>query len=192
MDYSILATEITTDPTNAGYAAMTDAEIAASLSAATIRIRQRVVVSALVDRARELQITLALRTVALDDTKPVELRAICQEILSLMDGDLTTTIDLDHPTAIAMFGALLQYGIMTVEQAAAIDALATARTISRAEQIGLGASVTVEDIERSRTWPQIEALRARLANGYNMAVAALDAASTVPAWSDLVAVIEAA
>lgn len=192
MDYNLLADEIVTDPTGAGYAAMADAEIAASLSAQTIRIRQPVVVSALVERARELQITLALRTVEMDESKPPALRAICQEILSLLDGDLTATIDLDHPTATAMFTALRQYGIMSEQQAVAIDALATARTVSRAEQIGIGATVSVDDIEQSRTWPQIEALRVRLANGYNLAVAALDAAQTVPEWADLIAVIEAA
>lgn len=192
MDYVLLNSEITTDPTGVGYAGMTDAEIAASLSATTICVRQRVVVSSLVEKARELQITLALRTVALDDTKPVELRAICQEILSLMDGDLTATIDLDHPTAQTMFGALLQYGIMTAEQAEAIDALATARVISRAEQIGLGAVVSVEDIDRSRIVPALDALRVRLANGYNAAVETLGAAQTVPEWADLIAVIEAA
>ncbi len=70
-----------------------------------------------------------------------------------------------------------QYCVITPEQAAAIDALAT---------------VTVEDIERSRIVPQLDALRVRLANGYNLAVTAPDAAQSVPGWSDLIAVIEAA
>lgn len=191
MDYVKLATEITIDPENIGYADMTDAEIAASLSAATIRVRQHVAIPILAERARELQISLALRAVAIDETKPVALRSICQEVLSLVDGDIDD-VDLDHPTSQAMFGALLQYGIITPQQAGAIDALATARVISRAEQIGLGAAVTVEDIERSRIVPQLDALRVRLANGYNLAVEALDAAATVPEWSEIVAIIEAA
>ena len=51
MDYNLLADEIETDPTGAGYAAMTDAEIAALLSAATIRVRQPVPMSVLRDNA---------------------------------------------------------------------------------------------------------------------------------------------
>lgn len=171
---------------------MTDTEIAVSLSSVEIRVRQPVVVAVLVNLARELQITLALRTVSLDNTKPVALRAVCQEILSLMDGDLAATIDLDNPTAIAMFMTLLQYGIMNAEQSAAVDALATARIISRAEQIGLGTIVSVEDIERCRIVPQLEALRIRLAKGYNDAVTTLDATQAVPEWTNLIAVIEAA
>lgn len=122
---------------------------------------------------------------------PPQLVALCQTVLDLANARFTD-VDMDNPAAIEMFGALQQYRIITLEQAAAIDALATARAISRAEQIGLGAVVTVGDIERSRTWPQIEALRVRLASGYNAAVAALDAAQTVPEWADLIAVIEAA
>lgn len=191
MDYSILATEITTDPTSAGYAAMTDAEIAASLSDATIRIRQRVPIERLQAVAMETGVYAALRTAVATPETPPQLVALCQTTLDLADARFED-VDLDNPAAIQMFGALQQYGIITAEQAAAIDALATARTISRAEQIGLGAIVTVEDIERSRIVPQLDALRVRLAAGYNLAVAALDAAQTVPEWADLIAVIEAA
>lgn len=191
MDYNILADEITTDPTGAGYAAMTDAEIVASLSAATIRVRQRVPVERLQAVAMETGVYAALRTAVATPETPPQLVALCQTVLDLANARFTD-VDMDNPAAIQMFGALRAYGVISLQQAAAIDALATARTISRAEQIGLGVSVSVEDIERSRTWPQIEALRARLANGYNSAVTALDAAQTVPEWSDLIAVIEAA
>lgn len=191
MNYSILATEITTDPTSVGYAAMTDAEIATSLSAATIRIRQRVPIERLQAVAMETGVYAALKvTIKLPETPP-ELVGLCETALDLANARFTD-VDMDNPAAVQMFGALQQYGVISSQQAAAIDALATARTISRAEQIGLGATVTVDDIERSRIVPQIDALRERLRQGYNLAVATLDAAQTVPEWAEIVAIIEAA
>lgn len=191
MDYALLASEITTDPTATGYAAMTDAEIAASLSAATIRVRQRVPIEMLQAVAMETGVYAALRTAVATPETPPQMVALCQTVLDLANARFTD-VDMDNPAAIQMFGALQQYGIISTEQATAIDALATARVISRAEQIGMGAIITVADIERSRTWPQLDALRQRLANGYNMAVAALDEAQIVPEWSEIVAIFEAA
>lgn len=191
MDYALLATEIEADPTGVGYAAMTDAEIAASLSAATIRVRQRVPIEWLQAVAMETGVYAALRTAVATPETPSQLVALCQTVLDLANARFPD-IDLDNPSAIQMFGALRQYGIISAQQAGAIDALATARVISRAEQIGLGAAVTVEDIERSRIVPALDALRVRLANGYNSAVTALDAAQAVPEWREIVAIIEAA
>lgn len=191
MDYTILATELETDPTAVGYATMTDAEIAASLSAQTIRIRQRVPIERLQAVAMETGVYAALRTAVATPETPPQLVALCQTVLDLANARFPD-VNMDDPASIQMFGALRQYGIISAQQAVAIDALATARTISRAEQIGLGATVTVVDIERSRIVPALDALRVRLANGYNLAVEALDAAATVPEWSEIVAIIEAA
>lgn len=191
MDYSILATEITTDPTGRGYAGMSDAEIAASMSAATFRVRQRVPIERLQAVAMESGVYTALRVAVATPDTPAQLVALCQTTLDLANARFAD-VDLDNPAAIQMFGALQQYRIITPEQAAAIDALATVRTISRAEQIGIGAVVTVDDIERSRIVPQLIALRERLRNGYNMAVGVLDAAQSVPEWREIVAIIEAA
>lgn len=191
MDYVTLANELESDPTSVGYAGMSDVEIAASLSAATIRVRQRVAIERLQAVAMETGVYTALRVAVATPETPAQLVALCQTTLDLANARFPD-IDLDNPSAIQMFGALRQYGIISAQQAVAIDALATARVISRAEQIGLGAAVTVEDIERSRIVPALDALRARLANGYNAAVASLDAAQTVPEWADLIAVIEAA
>lgn len=190
MDYVTLATELETDPASIGYATMTDVEIAAALSAETIRVRQPVPMSVLRDNALRLNVYTAILAAQRNPELPGELWAVCETMIKLPTLGIEN-VNMDDPASVAMFGALQQYRIITPEQAAAIDALATARIISRAELIGLGTTVTVEDIERSRIVPQIEALRVRLANGYNMAVAALDAAQTVPAWADLIAVIEA-
>lgn len=191
MDYVLLNREIETDPESVGYSTMSDAEIAASLSAQAIRVRQRVPIERLQAVAMETGVYSALKMAIKAPETPPQLAVLCETALDLVSARFPD-IDLDNPVAVQMFSTLRQYGVISTQQAAEIDALATRATISRAEQIGLGATVTVYDIKRSRTWPQIEALRARLANGYNMAVAALDAAQTVPVWADLVAVIEAA
>ena len=191
MDYNLLADEIATDPTNAGYAAMTDAEIAASLSAPMIRIRQRVPIERLQATAMETGVYSALKMAIKKPDTPPELVVLCETALDLVSARFPD-IDLDNPAAAQMFGTLRQYGVISTQQAEDIDALATRATISRAEQIGLGAIVTVDDIERSRIVPQLDELRARLANGYNMAVSELDAAQAVPEWTDLIAIIEAA
>ncbi|MBK8113207.1 MAG: hypothetical protein IPK44_01160 [Candidatus Accumulibacter sp.] len=191
MDYVLLADEIATDPTNAGYSTMSDAEIAASLSEATIRIRQRVSIERLQAITIKTGVYTALRVAVATPETPAQLVALCQTTLDLANAKFPD-IDLDNPSAIQMFGALRQYGIISAQQAAAIDALATARVVSRAEQIGLGEVVSADDIERSRIVPALDALRVRLANGYNAAVEALDAAATVPEWREIVAVIEAA
>lgn len=137
MDYVLLADEIATDPTNAGYSTMSDAEIAASLSEATIRIRQRVSIERLQAVAMETGVYTALRVAVATPETPAQLVALCQTTLDLANAKFPD-IDLDNPSAIQMFGALRQYGIISAQQAAAIDALATARVVSRAEQIGLG------------------------------------------------------
>ena len=191
MDYVRLNSEIETDPESVGYSTMSDAEIAASLSAAVIRIRQRVPIERLQATAMETGVYAALKMAIKRPETPPSLVGLCEMALDSVSARFHD-IDLDNPAAAQMFGTLRQYGVISTQQAEDIDALATRATISRAEQIGLGAIVTVDDIERSRIVPQLDELRARLANGYNMAVSELDAAQAVPEWTDLIAIIEAA
>ena len=191
MDYVLLNSEIETDPESVGYSTMSDAQIAASLSAATIRVRQRVPIERLQATAMETGVYSALKMAIKMPETPPQLGVLCETALDLVSARFAD-IDLDNPGAAQMFAALQQYGVISTQQAAAIDSLATARVVSRAEQIGLGPVVTVADIERSRIVPALDALRQRLANGYNLAVEALDAAQTAPEWREIIAVIEAA
>lgn len=68
MDYSILATEMALPQ----YVGMTDAEIAASLSAETIRV-QRVTIERLQATAYKTGIATALNAVVMDAAKPASL-----------------------------------------------------------------------------------------------------------------------
>lgn len=62
-------------------------------------------------------------------------------------------------------------------------------------QAHLGVDVTEANIAAARLWVDYDTLRRRLAAGYNSAAALVDAglaAGALPAWADVVAVIEAA
>jgi hypothetical protein len=185
MNYQSLWNEINS-PT---YAGMTDAEITAALNAETVT-RQRVTIERLQATAMEVSVYVSLRTAIATPTTPPQVLALCQSALDLVNARFND-IDLDNPAAQSMFGALRQANIINAQQAAAIDALANVSVPSRATVLGLGV-VSETDIATARTWMEIDALRQRLANGYNAAVATLDTAVSAPEWSDLIAVIEAA
>jgi len=189
MNYTILADEISL----AQYAGMTDTEIVAALNTPGPSTRRRVLISDLQARAMETGVYTALRGAVIDDRVPADLRAVCQTVLDLAQARFAD-VDLDNAASRQMFGALQQAGIITPDQAAAIDALATVPGVSRATALGLGA-VTEAMVATARLWPEYEALRNRLAAGYNSAVGALDAslaAGVLATWYDLVAMIEAA
>lgn len=189
MDYSTLATELQQPQ----YSGMTDAEIAATLNTPGEATRRRVPIAELQARAMESGVYTALRVVVGNTQAPAELRAVAQTVLDLSNARFDD-VDLDNASAQQMFGALQQAGIITPDQAAAIDALATVPGVSRATVLGLGA-VTEAMVATARLWPEYEALRNRLAAGYNSAVGALDAslaAGVLATWYDLVAMIEAA
>ncbi len=185
MMYDVLAGEIVQPQ----YADMTDAEIAEALNAPGASTRRRVGISELQARAMESGVYTALRVVVGNAQAPAELRAVAQTVLDLANARFAD-VDMDNASAVHMFGALQQAGVITAQQAAQIDALATLPGVSRAEELGLGV-VAGTDIEMARQWQAIQALRQRLANGYNTALVMLAAATVAPAWADVVAVVEA-
>jgi|GEM_PF-4371507 len=174
------------------YAGMTDAEIADALNAATTA-RQRVTIGDLQARAMETGVYTALRVAVASDRTPADLRAVCQTVLDLASARFAD-VDLDSPASVQMFDTLAQAGVVTQQQAAAIDALADVVRPSWS-QSNLGADVTEADIAAARLWVDYDVLRSRLATGYNDAVALVDAglaAGRLPAWADIVALVEAA
>lgn len=185
MMYDVLAGEIVKPE----YADMTDAEIAAALNAPGASTRRRVPIAELQARAMESGVYTALRVVVGNAQAPAELRAVAQTVLDLANARFAD-VDMDNASAVQMFGALQQAGVITAQQAAMIDALADVPGRSRAQELGL--SVVVEtDIEAARQWQAIQALRQRLVNGYNTALVMLAQATEAPEWADVVAVVEA-
>lgn len=188
MDYHVLAVELQQPQ----YAEMTDQQAADALNAAT-HARRRVSIADLQARAMETGVYTALRVAVASDRTPADLRAVCQTVLDLASARFAD-VDLDSPASVQMFGTLAQAGIVTAQQAAAIDALADVALPSWA-QAHLGVDVTEANIAAARLWVDYDTLRRRLAAGYNSAAALVDAglaAGALPAWADVVAVIEAA
>ena len=146
MDYQTLANEIAL-PT---YAGMSDDEIVDALNAVSASTRRRVPIADLQERAMETGVYTALRVVVGNAQAPAELRAMAQTVLDLSNARFAD-VDLDNASARQMFGALQAAGVISQQQAAEIDVLATVPGRSRAQEIGLG-TVTVEDILDARNW----------------------------------------
>lgn len=194
MMYDVLAGEISQPQ----YAGMTDAEIVAVLNAPSASTRRRVPIAELQARAMESGVYTALRVVVGNAQAPAELRAIAQTVLDLANARFAD-VDMDNASAVQMFGALQQAGVITAQQSAQIDALATVPGVSRVMMLGLDA-VAEADIEAARDWQaaqeaeavrlaEFAAVRERLVSGYHGALAWLqgqqDSGQPAPEWQDV-------
>lgn len=193
MDYQLLFNEVSQPQ----YSGMTDAEIAATLNAQT-PVRRHV-------PARDLIATAVLNGVyaAIDagsDSENAQMRGLCRSVLAILHLS-DQTVNLDDPRVAQMFGALRQYGVITAQQAAQIDALANAVQPSRAEALGLGI-VTEDNVAAARGWQAAQEaeqarlaayrqLRHRLTNGQMAAFAWLqtqqDSGADAPDWPAVLA-----
>lgn len=195
MDYSILSCEIAQPQ----YAGMTDAEIVEALNAPGVSTRRRVGISELQALAMESGVYTALRVVVGNAQAPAELRAVAQTVLDLANARFAD-VDMDNASAVQMFGALQQAGVITAQQAAQIDALATVPGVSRAAVLGLAAAVTVEDIQAAWDWiaaqeaeatrhAQYDGLRERLINSPRAAMSRLQVmqydGTPAPDWDEV-------
>lgn len=194
MDYNTLSNEINQPQ----YAGMSDAEIAAALNAPGASTRRRVPIDDLQARAMETGVYTALRVVVGNAQAPSELRAMAQTVLDLANARFAD-IDLDNSASRQMFGALQQAGVISQQQAAQIDALATVPGRSRAQEIGLGVVVEV-DIAAAWDWiaaQEAEAtrraaydlLRERLINGPRAVLSSLQVmqydGTPAPNWDEV-------
>ena len=194
MDYTILSNEIRLPQ----YENMTDSEIADALNALSAATRQRVPIAELQARAMESGVYTALRVVVGNAQAPAELRAVAQTVLDLANARFAD-VDMDNASAVQMFGALVQAGVLTQQQAAQIDGLATVPGRSRAQELGLG-TVTVEDILAARDWlaaqaaeaarlAAYDAIQERLINGPHGALARLRVmrhdGTPAPEWDEV-------
>lgn len=194
MNYQLLYSEISQPQ----YVGMTDSEIVAALNAPGVSTRRRVPISELQARAMESGVYTALRVVVGNAQAPAELRAVAQTVLDLANARFAD-VDMDNASALQMFGALQQAGVITAQQAAQIDALATVPGVSRAQELGLPA-VTVEDVEAARDWlaaqeaeaarlAAYDAIQERLINGPRMALARLQVmrhdGTPAPEWDEV-------
>jgi len=192
MDYTILSNEINQPQ----YAGMSDAEIAAALNTLSQPTRRHV-------PARELIATAALNLAyaaiaAGAESTNAQVKGMCRSVLVILNLP-NETVNLDDPMVAQMFGALQAAGVITAQQSAQIDALATVPGVSRVMMLGLGA-VAEADIEAARDWQaaqeaeavrlaEFAAVRERLVSGYHGALAWLqgqqDSGQPAPEWQDV-------
>lgn len=181
MNLAILAAELQLPQ----YAGLSDAEIAAALNTVGPPSRQRVTIERLQAVSMESGIYTALRVAVGSAETPPQLRALCQTVLDLANARFAD-VDLDNPASQQMFGTLRQAGVITAQQAALIDALATVPGHSRADELGLGVVVEV-DVQVAREWHGYDNLEQRLTAGSAIALGWLrqqrDAGEVAPEWA---------
>ena len=194
MNYSSLADEISLPQ----YSGMSDGEIVAALNTPGASTRRRVPIAELQTRAMESGVYTALRVVVGNEQAPAELRAVAQTVLDLANARFAD-VDMDNASAVQMFGALQQAGVITAQQAAMIDALATVPGVSRAVALGLGV-VAEADIQAARDWlaaqeaesarrAAYDRIQERLINSPRSALARLQImrydGTFAPAWAEV-------
>lgn len=184
MNYQLLYDEISRDV----YAGMTDAQTVAALNAETT-VRRRVPIAELQARAMETGVYTALRAAVASAQVPDDLKAVCQTVLDLAQARFAD-VDMDNAASQQMFGVIQQAGIITSQQAAAIDALTTVAEPSWSAR-NVGRDVTEADLAVARVAGARAAIGQRAARGYNAVVDAIGVTGGVPVWADLVAVFEA-
>lgn len=131
VDLDALRAELTDDPLGVGYAALTDAEAAATLNAKTrpgVTPRQELL--ALIGIMGIYGPVKRRATMAETDVET----DLMNNVLYVVDADIPT-IDLTRPELQAMLGGLVAFGVLTEAQAGEIAALAQNRR-SRAEELG--------------------------------------------------------
>lgn len=195
MDYRLLLDEIA----QPAYAGMSDGEIVAALNASSMA-RRRVAIGDLQARAMETGVYTALRVASGDPAAPADLRTGPAPGRAWSAPRLAD-VDLDNAASVQMFGVLVRAGVISPQQAEAIDALATVQLSSWAQQ-HLGVDVTEDDIAVARDWQAAQvaeaerlaayaALRERLVNGYHGGLAWLqaqqDGGQAAPEWAAVVA-----
>lgn len=146
MDPAILAAEVVQPQ----YADRTDEEVAQLLNAPGPTTLRMVPVADLHGEALRNGLFLQLKRISLDNTMPVEARALAETMLALTDAKFDA-VDLHVPASQAMLAALQQHGMATPEQIARIVALAEVRQPSRAQALW-GQDVTAEEVAAARAW----------------------------------------
>jgi hypothetical protein len=148
MDYSILSTELTTDPLGRGYAEMSAEEAANSLNTVNIVARQLVPLWNVKKTAIEAGCWLAIKAAAVSHVSP-DVQGAAAIAVDYIDDQRFTNLDMDLTSTKLMLGALVAGSVITQAQADILDALANT-TISRATQLNLGvvAPGHIEEIRR--------------------------------------------
>lgn len=200
MDYNVLLTEIALPQ----YAGLEDAVIATALNAAGVESYQPVPVPVLTSAAYSIGLPVRLRVAVRTPETPVELAAVCEALLDLLQAPFPT-VDFyaadgtPDPATGQLLAILQKAGLLSEAEAATLAGLAVVPGVSRAQALGLG-TVTAADVTAARAWQATQvaeaarldeyaALRQRLVSAGG-ALAWLqmqqDAGAAAPEWVDVV------
>ena len=178
MDYRRLLDEISK------YPGTSDAEIVALLNEPIVT-RRKVTTTEIMYEAYNIGLYTKIAGIVLDADQPVELRAFAQSLLNIAQN--MPDLDLLAPGSETMLGTLVQYQLISGEQAQKFRDMGIVSSTSIAKKAGLGV-VTVEDIEAAREWQELEEqlqpLRDKLESAYWQAKQRLESAP-VPEWSEI-------
>lgn len=166
---------------------------------------QPVRVPVLTSAAYNIGLPMRLRMAVRTPETPVEIVAICEALLDLLQApfptvDFYASDGTPDPAAGQMLAALQAAGLLSAQEAAGLTALAVVPGVSRAQAAGLGA-VTAEDIAATRAWQTAKqaegerlamyaAIRLRLMTpGAALAWVQMqqDAGAACPTWADVIA-----
>ena len=147
MDYRALADEIEADPLGRGYAGMTDAEVADSLSTGDI-MAQRDIPLPTVYLWGVATSGLSDVRAAAESHASAAVRGLCAAALGMLALPSATVLSVTNPEVSGMLGALVATGVLTADKRD--NLLARGQSlISRADQLGLGV-VAPSDVTMAR------------------------------------------
>jgi hypothetical protein len=135
MDISILATELAKPE----YAGLTDQQAADAVNAKAVTVRQLVETWRVKQYAIENSIWGKVKVALRKSDTPDEVYGLCVQLVDWVDDSAgkIQTVDVDLPSVQMMLGGLVQIGLATQEQVAAIIALANT-SIRWVDSVGLG------------------------------------------------------
>lgn len=153
MEYNILATELAAP----AYAKLDDQAAAEVLNAAVVCYRP-VPVAELASIAYAIGLPVALRVAIHTPEAPIELVAVCESLLALLNApfesvDLVDSHGTQDPASKLMLDTLQMAGLLSDEGRATLAALALSTT-TRAAQLGMG-ELTPGDVQRARVWGEV-------------------------------------
>lgn len=195
MNYQALAAEVA----KLEYAELSDQEVADALNAATVVSVRNLPVAEVAAWATESGVMTGLYLVQLSQDAPIELRAIAQTLLNVLEtlDEWRIADPSGQPTAAAerIIGALVQAGVMTLEQSQDLVSLAVG-AVSWGEVAGIGV-ILPEMVQSARSgewvdqrrWSLLASLMSDL-SAKNEPIAATkaqlaEAIAAVDGWLDL-------
>ena len=136
MNYEVLVSELSNDPTGIGYSGMTDEEVAVAINANTQTSRQTVPLWQIKKLAIESNLWLTIKQAAVEHVSN-DIKNVAIIALDYINDTRFSNLDMDLVSTQTMLGALVAGGVITQDFVDELNVLANTLT-SRASILGLG------------------------------------------------------